>query len=158
MKRRCSQPARGRTNAHCCHNWNHMLSNGAEVQLCWECVDSWEWKCIFSFMSARLRAPLLCFLSGTQTDQTCRINGAGHWQSSSVPAAVAVEELDLDLLTSPPRVRFQLPWLVAKDYFILTHVKSELTYGAKPQPAEPSVSECKLISLAVCYCLENPAT
>lgn len=62
------------------------------------------------------------------------------------------------LLTSPPRVRFQLPWPVAKDYFILTHVKSELTYGAKPQPAEPSVSECKLISLAVCHCLENSAT
>lgn len=55
------------------------------------------------------------------------------------------------LLTSPPRVRFQLPWPVAKVYFILTHVKSELTYGAKPQPAEPSVSEYKLISLAVCY-------
>lgn len=62
------------------------------------------------------------------------------------------------LLTSPPRVRFQLPWPVAKDYFILTHVKSELTYGAKPQPAEPSVSEYKRVSLAVCYCLENPAT
>lgn len=62
------------------------------------------------------------------------------------------------LLTSPPTARFQLPWLVAKDYFILTHVKSELTYGAKPQPAEPSASECKLISLAVCYCFENPAT
>ena len=62
------------------------------------------------------------------------------------------------LLTSPPRARFQLPWLVTKDYFILTHVKSELTYGAKPQPAEPSVSEYKLISLAVCYFLDNSAT
>lgn len=54
------------------------------------------------------------------------------------------------LLTSPLRARFQLPWLVAKDYFILTHVKSEFTYGAKPQPAEPSVSGYKLILLAVC--------
>lgn len=41
-----SQPARGQTNAHCCHNWNHMLSNGAEVRLSWECVDSWKWECI----------------------------------------------------------------------------------------------------------------
>lgn len=29
-------------------------------------------------MSVRLRAPLLCFLSEIQTDQTRRIDGAGH--------------------------------------------------------------------------------
>lgn len=62
------------------------------------------------------------------------------------------------LLTSPPRARFQLLWLFAKDYFILTHVKFELTYGAKPQPSKPSVSKYKLISLTVCYFLENLAT
>lgn len=45
-------------------------------------------------MSVHLRAPLLCFFSETQTDQTRRIDGAGHWQTSSVPAAVTVEELD----------------------------------------------------------------
>lgn len=62
------------------------------------------------------------------------------------------------LLTSPPRLRFQLPWPVTKDYFILKHVKSELTYGAKPQPAEPSVSQCKLISLAVTVWKIQPHT
>lgn len=134
-----------------------MLGNGAEVQLSSECVDSWKRECIFSFMSVRLRAPLLCFLSETQ------IRRVGLMElGTDRPALFQLQWLWKNwiwtLLTNPPRARFQLLWQVAKDYFILTHVKSELTYRAKPQPAEPSVSECKLISLAVCYCLESPAT
>jgi len=59
-------------------------------------------------MSVRLRAPLLCFLSETQTDQTPRTDGAGYWQTSSVPAALTVEELDPDPLNQSSKSKISV--------------------------------------------------
>lgn len=118
-----------------------------------KCEDSWKCECIFLFMLCLCVSglPYFVFLAKFRQMRHVGLMELG----TDRPALFQQQQLWKNwirtLLTSPLSVRFQLPWLVAKDYFILTHVQSDLTYGAKPQPDEPNVSEYKLISLAVCY-------
>ena len=52
--------------------------------------------------------------------------------------------------------RFQLLQQEPNQIF-LNHVKPELTWGAKSQPAEPDISEYSSNSMAVYYFMENSA-
>lgn len=129
------------------------------MQRSWECVDSWKCECIFLFMLCLCVSGLPNFVFLVKFRH---IRHAGLMElGTDAPGLFQLQWLGKNwiwiLLTSPLRAGFQLPWLFAKDYFILAHVKFELTYGAKPQPSKPSVSKYKLISLTVCYFLENLA-